>query len=163
MPTEEQVRESLNEVIVPGAMRSLVELNLVRHITISDAKVEIGIASAALAKDTQELLKTKVPDAIGRLSEVKTVETVFVDLKVGIVISRRTKCFRHVAVPIKYAHGLHTRSRELLCFAPRLFRREWLRRLPPQVTDGRLREGHTAKYRDGGVFVQFANEQLSVN
>jgi len=81
MATEEQVRESLNEVIVPGAMRSLVELNLVRHITISDAKVEIGIASAALAKDTQELLKTKVPDAIGQLSEVKTVETVFVEAK----------------------------------------------------------------------------------
>jgi len=48
MATEEQVKKSLNEVIVPGTMRSLVELNLVRHVTVCDAKLEIGLASAAL-------------------------------------------------------------------------------------------------------------------
>jgi metal-sulfur cluster biosynthetic enzyme len=31
MVTEEQVRESLNEVLVPGIMRSVVGLNLVRE------------------------------------------------------------------------------------------------------------------------------------
>ena len=40
MPTEEEIRENLDKVIVPGAMRSLVKLNLVRQVTISDAKVD---------------------------------------------------------------------------------------------------------------------------
>ncbi|MFC2039351.1 P-loop NTPase [Chloroflexota bacterium] len=79
MPTEEQVRDKLNEVIVPGAMRSLVELNLVKHITVGNAKVEIGLATAALDQDTQEWLKTKVRDAGGQLPELKDVETVFVE------------------------------------------------------------------------------------
>jgi len=81
MPTEEQVRESLNEVIVPGAMRSLAELNLVRHVTVSDARVEIGLASAALNENTQNWLTRKVRDTIGCLPEVKGVETVFVEAK----------------------------------------------------------------------------------
>ncbi len=35
MVTEEQVRESLKEVLVPEVMRSLVKLNLVREVMVS--------------------------------------------------------------------------------------------------------------------------------
>jgi len=81
MPTEEQVRESLEEVLVPGVMRSLVKLNLVRQIAISDQKVDISLASAALDESSQDWLKAKVRDVIKRLPEVKDVEIGFIEAK----------------------------------------------------------------------------------
>jgi hydrogenase maturation protease len=81
MPTEEQIRESLGEVLVPGVMRSLVKLNLVRQVAISDQKVNISLASAALDESTQDWLKAKVRDVIKRLPEVKDVETGFIEAK----------------------------------------------------------------------------------
>ena len=81
MLTEEQVRESLKEVLVPGVMRSLVELNLVRQVAISDKRVAISLASAALNKETQEWLKAQVRDVIKRLPGVNDVETAFVEAK----------------------------------------------------------------------------------
>jgi len=81
MPTEEQVRESLGEVLVPGAMRSLVKLNLVRQVAIADEKVNISLASAALNPETQDWLKAKVRDVIKKLPDVKDVETAFVEAK----------------------------------------------------------------------------------
>ncbi len=50
MATEEQVRESLKEVLVAGPMRSLVMLNLVREVKVSKRKVNITLASTALSK-----------------------------------------------------------------------------------------------------------------
>ena len=81
MPTEEQIRESLGEVLVPGVMRSLVKLNLVRQVAISDQKVNISLASAALDESTQDWLKAKARDVIKRLPEVKDVETGFIEAK----------------------------------------------------------------------------------
>ena len=80
MPTEEEIRENLDKVLVPGAMRSLVKLNLVRQVTISDAKVDIRLASAALNPGTQDWLKAKVLDVTGKLDGVKEVEVSFVEV-----------------------------------------------------------------------------------
>ena len=80
MPTEEEIRENLDKVIVPGAMRSLVKLNLVRQVTISDAKVDIRLASAALNPGAQDWLKAKVLDVTGKLDGVKKVEVSFVEV-----------------------------------------------------------------------------------
>jgi len=79
MLTEEQVRESLEEVLVPGVMRSLVKLNLVRQVAISDKGVAISLASAALNKETQDWLEARVRDVIKRLPGVNNVETSFVE------------------------------------------------------------------------------------
>ena len=79
MITEEQVKESLETVLLPGVRRSVVGLNLVRQIAISDARVDISIASAALNEHTQEWLKATVRDAIKKLSGVREVETDFVE------------------------------------------------------------------------------------
>jgi len=81
MPTKEQVIESLQEVLVPGAMRSLTKLNLVRQVAISDEKVDINLASAALSQETQDWLKAKVEDTIKSLPGVSAVNTNFADLK----------------------------------------------------------------------------------
>jgi hypothetical protein len=51
MATEQQVRESLEEILTPGAMRSPVKLNSVREIIISDQKVDLTLASTALNPD----------------------------------------------------------------------------------------------------------------
>jgi len=81
MPTEEQIRESLGEVLVPGVMRSLVKLNLVRQVAISDQKVNISLASAALDESTQDWLKAKVRDVARELPGVKEAEVDFVEAK----------------------------------------------------------------------------------
>jgi Mrp family chromosome partitioning ATPase len=66
-------------VLVPGAMRSLVKLNLVKNIAFSDGKVDISLASAALNLASQEWIKTKVRDVARSLAEVKKVKIEFVE------------------------------------------------------------------------------------
>ena len=81
MITEEQVRESLDGVLVPGVMRSLEGLNLVREIAASDQKVRITLASAALNSGTQDWLKTKTKEALKKLPGVNEVEVEFTPVK----------------------------------------------------------------------------------
>jgi Mrp family chromosome partitioning ATPase len=81
VPTQKQVTESLETVLVPGVMRSLVKMNLVRDISISNHKVGVTLTSAALPPPTQELLKEKIEDAAGRIKGVKEVNVSFVDGK----------------------------------------------------------------------------------
>jgi hydrogenase maturation protease len=77
--TEEQIRESLDEVLVPGAMRSLVKLNLVRDIVLSDKKVTVTLASVALNHQTQDWLKAKVTEVINGLDGINEAEVNFVE------------------------------------------------------------------------------------
>ncbi len=81
MPTKEEVMESLDAVLVPGATRSLVKLNLVRQVAISDQEVNISLASAALNEGTQDWLKAKVRDVTRKLPGVKEAEIGFVKAK----------------------------------------------------------------------------------
>jgi len=81
VPTQKQVMESLETVLVPGVMRSLVKMNLVREVKVVDHKVEVVIASAALAPPAQEWLKDRIKDAAGKLDGVKEVNVSFVDGK----------------------------------------------------------------------------------
>jgi len=78
MVTEQQVRESLEEVLVPSAMRSLVKLNLVREIVISDQEVDITLVSAVLNSSAQDWLKSKVGDTIRQLPGVSQANVNFV-------------------------------------------------------------------------------------
>ena len=81
MVTEEQVRERLNEVLVPGVKRSLVLLNLVRQVTVSDGKVSITLASSALGEAAQDWLRNKVKEAVGRLSGTDSTQVEFIEAK----------------------------------------------------------------------------------
>ncbi|MBM4445939.1 MAG: Mrp/NBP35 family ATP-binding protein [Chloroflexi bacterium] len=78
MVNEQQVRESLEEILIQGAMRSPVKLNLIHEIAISDQKVDITLASAALNPSTQDWLKSKVSDTIGQLPGVSQANVNFV-------------------------------------------------------------------------------------
>ena len=81
MATEEQVRESLEKVIVPGVMRSLNGLNLVRQVTTSDQEVKITLSSSALNAETQELISSKTKAVVEKLPGVKRVEIEFIAAK----------------------------------------------------------------------------------
>jgi Mrp family chromosome partitioning ATPase len=79
MATEEQIKESLEEVFVPGAMRSLTKLNLVRNIAVSDGKASISLASTALSPESQTWLKDKVSDIAKGIPGIKKVAIDFVE------------------------------------------------------------------------------------
>lgn len=81
MPTQEEIIKNLETVLVPGVMRSLVKMNLVRDVSIADGKVDVTLASAALAPEAQEWLKGRVKDATGKLTGINEVGVSFVDGK----------------------------------------------------------------------------------
>jgi len=79
MVTEQQIRESLEEILTPGAMRSPVKLNLVREIIISDQKVDITLASAALNSGAQDWLKSKISETVTQLPGMSQVNINFTE------------------------------------------------------------------------------------
>jgi ATP-binding protein involved in chromosome partitioning len=81
MTTEEQVIKSLETVLVPAAKRSIVGLNLVRGVTISDGKVNIALASTGLIPGAQDWIKTKAREAIEKLPEVIEAKVEYSDFK----------------------------------------------------------------------------------
>ena len=81
MATEDSVIEALNKVLVPGAMRSLVQMNLLRNIEIKDGEAEITLASTAIPAQSQDWLRAKVTTAVRELPEVKEVVVDLVEAK----------------------------------------------------------------------------------
>jgi len=79
MITKKQVLEGLEMVLVPGVMRSVVKMNLVRDINITDGKIDIKLASAALAPGAQEWLKDKISSTASGLAGVNEVNINIVD------------------------------------------------------------------------------------
>jgi len=81
MLNEEQIKQSLEKILVPDVRRSLVQMNLVQKVSVADGKVEVVLASAALAPAAQELLKAKVEEVVGKISGVKAVKVSFAEGK----------------------------------------------------------------------------------
>jgi len=81
MLTEEQIRESLEQVLVPGAKRSINQLNLLREVTVSDKLAKITLASTALSNGAQDWIKTKTEEALEKLPDVNGVEVEFTEAK----------------------------------------------------------------------------------
>lgn len=81
MLRQEEIKESLETILVPGVGRGLTKMNLVRNIAISDSKVDIMLASAALSPDVQEWLKNQIENTIGVLEGIKETSVSFVESK----------------------------------------------------------------------------------
>ena len=81
MTTEEQAKGRLEDVLVPGSMRSLVKLNLVRNISVADGKMDISLASTALSSKAQGWLKTKVTDTVKALPGIKSATVDFTEAR----------------------------------------------------------------------------------
>jgi len=76
-PIDAKLEEALSKVLVPGTMRSLVQMNLVRSAEVKDGKAKISLASTAIPDQQHSWLKDKAAAAV---SEVSGVEDVTVDL-----------------------------------------------------------------------------------
>jgi len=81
MTVEEQIRENLDGVLVPGVKRNITGLNLVRKVTVSDCKAKITLASTALNNDAQDWITNKVKETLNKLTQVNEVEVEFVETK----------------------------------------------------------------------------------
>jgi Mrp family chromosome partitioning ATPase len=79
MPTKEQVIESLKAVLVPATKRSIVGMNLVRDITITDGSINIALASTGLVPGAQDWVRDRAKEAIEKLPEVTEVKVEYSD------------------------------------------------------------------------------------
>ena len=81
MPTQKEILENLDTIEIPGVKRSLVKMNLIRDVIISDGKVDMQLSSTALTPEYQEELKDKINEVIGTLIGITAVNVSFVDSK----------------------------------------------------------------------------------
>jgi len=81
MPTVVEVKTALEAVLVPGVMRSLDKMNLIKDVGIVGDKVTVSIANAALMKDTQAWLADKIKEILAKLDGVKEIVVTFVETK----------------------------------------------------------------------------------
>ena len=79
MPTKEQVVGSLETILVPGVMRSVVKMNLLKDVSVTDGKAEISLASAALAPEAQDWLANEIKAVTGKIVDIKETNVSFVD------------------------------------------------------------------------------------
>jgi metal-sulfur cluster biosynthetic enzyme len=81
MPTKEQVIESLEGVLVPATMRSIVGTNLVQDITISNGKINITLASTGLIPGAQDWIRERTKEAVKKLPETGEVEVEYSEVQ----------------------------------------------------------------------------------
>ncbi len=81
MSIEEQVRESLGQVLVPGIRRSLVRMNLVRGIEVKAGRAKVTLASVGIPAQSQDWVREKVITAIRDVPGVKETTVEFIEAK----------------------------------------------------------------------------------
>lgn len=78
---EGRMEKALNKVLVPGTMRSLVQMNLVRGAEVNEGKAKVTLASTAIPAQYHELLRDQAATAVRKLSGVKEVSVDFTEAK----------------------------------------------------------------------------------
>jgi hydrogenase maturation protease len=81
MPTQQEIMNNLETILVPSITRGLVKMNLVRDVSITNGKVKVILSSAALAPGAQEWLADRIKESVGDLPKVKEVNVAFTDEK----------------------------------------------------------------------------------
>jgi Mrp family chromosome partitioning ATPase len=81
MVSDGEIKQSLESVLVPAVKRSIVGLNLVREISVSDSGVKINLASAALNTGARDWIKNRINKTLEQLPGVNSVEVNYVDAK----------------------------------------------------------------------------------
>jgi len=76
-----KLEEALNKVLVPGIMRSLIQMNLVRSVQVKDGKVKVNLASTAIPNQHHSWLKDKTVAVVSEVSGVAEVTVDFVEAK----------------------------------------------------------------------------------
>jgi len=78
--SEEQIKQALDEVLIPGIKRDLTRLNMVREVAVSAQRVNITLASTALSADVQDWVSTKTKAVVEKLPDVEEVDIEFVEI-----------------------------------------------------------------------------------
>ena len=78
MPSKQEVEESLSQIFIPGITRNLLQMNLVRDITIDNGNVKISLATTAVSDKIQDWLKDKIAGMVSDITDVHEVTTEFV-------------------------------------------------------------------------------------
>ncbi|MCJ7576681.1 MAG: Mrp/NBP35 family ATP-binding protein [Dehalococcoidia bacterium] len=76
---EAKLEQALNKVLVPGIMRSLVQMNLVRSAEANEGKAKVTLASTAIPTQHHILLKDQAVAAVSKLPGVEEVVVDFVE------------------------------------------------------------------------------------
>jgi hydrogenase maturation protease len=79
--TEAKLQKALNKVLVPGIMRSLVQMNLVGSTEVNAGKAKVTLASTTIPAQYHEWLKDKAAAAVSELSKVKEVTVDLVEAR----------------------------------------------------------------------------------
>jgi len=80
MSVEKKIREQLEDVRVPGVMRTLQEMNLIREVSVSDGKANIVLSSTGLHPGAQRWIREKARDGVKKVEEVKEAMIEFIDV-----------------------------------------------------------------------------------
>lgn len=78
---ETELEKALDNVLVPGTMRSIVRMNLVRSTEVTDGKAKLMLASAGIPAERLSWLKDKASAAVSEVSGVNEVTVDFVEIK----------------------------------------------------------------------------------
>ncbi len=81
MPTQQEIMNNLETILVPRITRGLVKMNLVRDVSITNGKVKVTLSSAALAPGAQEWLADRIKESVVDLPKIKEVNVAFTDEK----------------------------------------------------------------------------------
>lgn len=81
MPSEEEIKEALKEILVPGIARSLTGLNLIREIKANSDRMKVTLASTGLNTDTQQYVQDNAIKALGSLPGIKGIAIEFEEAK----------------------------------------------------------------------------------
>jgi len=81
MITEQQVKECLEKVLVPGVKRSLAHMNLVNEVSVASNKVTVTLASTSLDSQSQLFISNKVQSEIKAISGDSDITVTFTESK----------------------------------------------------------------------------------
>jgi len=81
MIDQDQIKQSLEAVWVPSVNRSIVGLNMVREIDLSDGRVDVTLASTGLSEAAQKWVSQKTREAINKLPGVEDVIVDYTSVK----------------------------------------------------------------------------------
>jgi len=80
MTNEAQVKDCLAQVMVPGVLRSIVDMNLVRGIDIDAGQVKVTLANTALNQEAQDFIAKQITALCKLLPEVETSTVDFTEV-----------------------------------------------------------------------------------
>lgn len=76
---EGRIEGALAQVMVPGVMRSLVQMNLVRSVAVEDSRVKVTLSSVAIPEEYQKWLKDKVETTVKEVVDRQDVAVEFTE------------------------------------------------------------------------------------